>query len=156
MNEILIGVAIGVVGTLGASLIRHRFETAVTSKRLASAFEEELRAVAFNQIGNPQSPIYSVAGFSTQTFDSLFIQMAQSMPTSLVQDLMRYHWRMKYLMATTASNAHKMGPSEAAPMLAQRDGLVERLSLYEKTRTVFLALRRKENIKVLRELAKAN
>ena len=48
MNEILIGVAIGVVGTLGASLVRHRFEMAVTSKRLASAFEEELRAVAFN------------------------------------------------------------------------------------------------------------
>ena len=97
-----------------------------------------------------------MAGFSTQTFDTLFIQMAQSMPNSLVQDLMRYHWRMKYLMASTASNAHKMGPPQAEPMLAQRDELVDRLSLYQKKRTAFLALRRKENLKVLRERAKAN
>lgn len=66
---------------------------AKTAQRLCMAFYEELNATRF--YGSQDSPNF--AGFSAQTFDSLFQEMSQCLPRALVRDLMKYHWRMKYM-----------------------------------------------------------
>ena len=91
----LLGAAIAL---LGQSVVR-RAAAARTGKRLAVAFWEELSAVNFYGSGaGAAAPNF--AGFSSQTFDTLFREMAQVLPEHLSRDLMRYHWRMKYLEET--------------------------------------------------------
>jgi hypothetical protein len=77
---------------LGALIIR-RIVKARTAQRLAVAFWEELSAVHFS----PPTEAISFAGFSSQTFDTLFKDFAETLPETLGRDLMRYHWRMKWL-----------------------------------------------------------
>ena len=91
-----IGAALALVGQW---LIR-KGAKAWTAKRLALAFWEELSAVNF--YGPPQhAPNFG--GFSSQTFDTLFRDMAESLPETLARDIMRYHWRMKFLEETKAT-----------------------------------------------------
>ncbi len=85
----LIGAALAL---LGQSLTRRGLK-ARTARRLCVAFWEELSATQFYALdANP-----SFGGFSSQTFDSLFRELAVTLPDLLARDLMRYHWRMKYL-----------------------------------------------------------
>lgn len=65
----------------------------VMARRLAAAFFQELSAVAFR---GPASPL-AIGGFSSQTFDSLFREALTTLPVQLADQLMAYHWRMKYL-----------------------------------------------------------
>ena len=88
-----IGAALALVGQW---LIR-KAAKAWTAKRLSLAFWEELSAVGF--YGPPQhAPNFG--GFSSQTFDTLFRELAESLPETLARDVMRYHWRMKFLEET--------------------------------------------------------
>jgi hypothetical protein len=80
------------VALLGQALTR-RAQKIRTARRLAVAFWEELSAVHF--YGPADTPNF--AGFSSQTFDSLFRELAETLPEALARDLMRYHWRMKYM-----------------------------------------------------------
>ena len=84
-----IGAALALVGQW---LVR-KAAKAWTAKRLALAFWEELKAVNF--YGSAQH--IDFGGFSSQTFDTLFRELAESLPETLARDIMRYHWRMKYL-----------------------------------------------------------
>jgi hypothetical protein len=81
-----------VLALLGQALVR-KGARARTARKLCIAFGEELEAVNF--YGPPDMPNF--AGFSSQTFDSLFKEIAESLPESLARALMRYHWRMKYM-----------------------------------------------------------
>ena len=78
---------------LGGQAVTRRFQDARTARRLSMAFWEELNAVHF--YGPEDDPNF--AGFSSQTFDTLFREVADTLPESLARDLMRYHWRMKYM-----------------------------------------------------------
>jgi hypothetical protein len=83
----------GAIMALGGQALARRLLTARTAKRLCMAFWEELQAVNFYEGGG----VPNFAGFSSQTFDSLFQELAHSLPETLTRDLMRYHWRMKYM-----------------------------------------------------------
>ena len=77
------------------------------------------------------------AGFSTQTFDSLFSEMALNLPLTLAQDLMRYHWRMKWpeekkqlrqmQLDPRSGKANELRERLLAPMFAEAVALHERL-----------------------------
>ena len=82
--------------TLSGQSLWRRLGRARTAKALAVAFWEELSAVHFY---GPEDKA-NVVGFSSQTFDAMFREMAESLPDTLARDLMRYHWRMKYLQDT--------------------------------------------------------
>ncbi|UCG89231.1 MAG: hypothetical protein JSW71_12100 [Gemmatimonadota bacterium] len=97
MNELLqltyvVSGLIGAVFALLGQAITRRATRAHTAQNLSMAFWEELNAVAFTPGEKP-----NFAGFSSQTFDSLFKEMAEAMPASLTRGVMRYHWLMKYL-----------------------------------------------------------
>ena len=85
---------------LGAALaiagqwVLRKISKAWSAKRLALAFSEEMSAASFYDTSDGRSDF---AGFSSQTFTSLYRELAESLPESLVRDVMRYHWRMKYL-----------------------------------------------------------
>jgi len=90
----LLSAFIGAVFALVGQWLIRRAGKAWTAKRLAVAFWEELTAVSF--YGPPQyGPNFG--GFSSQTFDTLFRELAESLPETLARALMQYHWRMKYL-----------------------------------------------------------
>jgi hypothetical protein len=75
------------------------------------------------------------AGFSTQTFDTLFREVAEALPESLARDLMRYHWRMKYLEEAksitipSTGGVHPIFWSESKDL---HDRLLQRLDRYSK------------------------
>lgn len=123
----------GLTGTLSA--IGSRVIRVHTSQALAQAFFEELSAVEFGDIG--------FAGFTSQVFDSQFDKLF-TLPATLRQALMRYHWRMKYLAANPIAPLRVMTVDQAARRLelhdlwagwivdvqAQRDALLPRLRWY--------------------------
>src|SRR5712692_9505190 len=92
----------GAVLALLAQGVWLRLQRVITARALAVAFWEELSAVAFGTAGPAQGNVPQIGGFSSQTFDTLFGDMARTLPHQLVRDLMRYHWRMKLLVALQA------------------------------------------------------
>ena len=83
------------------------------------------------------------AGFSSQTFDSLFRDMADALPDSLVRDLMRYHWRMKYLeemKPVSIPSSGGVNPQFWEEAKDLREQLLQRLDSYSKRRVLFLSL----------------
>lgn len=84
---------IGAVLALAAQWLLREATKARTAKRLSTALWEELSATQFYG----PAPRANFAGFSSQTFDGLFREVAEALPESLSRDLMRYHWRMKYM-----------------------------------------------------------
>ncbi len=128
---------IGAILALAAQWIVRRAVRARTAKRLALAFWEELSAVHF--YGPENKPNF--AGFSSQTFDTLFQEMASTLPESLARDLMRYHWRMKYLeemKPVTIPSSGGVNPTFWKEAKQTREGLLARLDHYAGRRTLFL------------------
>ncbi|MDP3910138.1 MAG: hypothetical protein Q8Q14_07080 [Gemmatimonadales bacterium] len=84
------------------------------------------------------------AGFSAQTFDSLFREMAESLPETVARDLMRYHWRMKYLeemkpvSIPSTGHVNRQFWAEAKDV---RDSLLARLDHYRKRSLASVFLR---------------
>jgi hypothetical protein len=127
---------------LGQSLTR-RVTRARTGKRLAIAFWEELSAVNF--YGPPESPNF--AGFSSQTLDSLFREVADSLPESMARDLMRYHWRMKYMeemKSITIPTSGHVNTKFWAEAKELRDRLLTRTGLYGARSVVSVFARSRE------------
>ena len=94
MTELLAALA-GAAGAALLAFIGFRIQRIQTGQAVAQAFFEELSAIAFYEA--------SFAGFSSQVFDSQFDKLF-GLPAKLRRDLMRYHWRMKYLAELQASN----------------------------------------------------
>jgi hypothetical protein len=121
-----IGAALALVGQW---LIR-KAAKAWTAKRLSLAFWEELNAVTF--YGPPQyAPNFG--GFSSQTFDTLFRELAESLPETLARDVMRYHWRMKFLEETRTAGGtpHQQFWNEAKEL---HESLVARFDHHKRRR----------------------
>jgi len=140
----VVSALIGAVIALSGQYVVHRFGRARTGRRLALAFWEELSAVNF--YGGPSSPP-NFAGFSAQTFDSLFREVAETLPESLARDLMRYHWRMKYLeeaKTVTIPSSGGVHPKFWAESKDLHDRLLPRLDRYSQRSVLGVALHQGE------------
>jgi len=93
----VVSALIGALFALGLQQVAGRWRKALTGQRLSYAFWEELSAVDFYDGYN--GPTFGA--FTSQTFDTLFREMAISMPVDLSRALMQYHWRMKWLAEKT-------------------------------------------------------
>ena len=140
-------------------LLKHRASQGWTAKRLALAYREELAAVAFNAQRKTWDPENTemgdgdgfvrhpeIAGFSSQTFDTLFREFAESFPEGLARDLMRYHWKTKFLVEEqdrhyTNLAAHRDSFDEAERARSQ---LLKRLERYAELGIGRLMLWREE------------
>lgn len=126
-----------------------RAQAASTARGLAMAFSEELAAAEFSQpASSGRAQALEFAGFSSQTFDTLFESLANTLPKSLAEDLMRYHWRMKFFSDQLA-HGHNLGRhatmlQEAADLHAR---LLIRLRVYAQRSVVGLALNRRETLR---------
>lgn len=135
----LVAALLGAMLALAGQWLVRRGAKAGAARRLAVAFWEELNAVNF--YGPANQPNF--AGFSSQTFDSLFRDMAEVLPDSLARDLMRYHWRMKYLQEMKPVSIPASGgvnPQYCAEAQSLRDQLLARLARYSECKTLFFSL----------------
>ena len=123
----LVGAIIALLGQLATRQVRR----ARTAKGLCVAFWEELKAVNF--YGPTNQPNF--AGFSSQTFDSMFRELAESLPEDLARVLMRYHWRMKYMEEMKPVTMRSFGgvdPRFWAEAKKEHSRLLERLEHYSE------------------------
>ena len=122
-----------------------------TARNLCVAFWEELSATAF--YGPASAPNF--AGFSSQVFDTLFGEMADSLPETLVRDVMRYHWRMKYMedhKRYTIPTTGGVNPKFWEEMRSLHDNLRTRLKLYSERAHEDILRRPDEDESVLRSV----
>ena len=91
-------VLLGAFVALGGQFIFERWKAGRRRKVLLLALEEELRAVAFN----PEHR--SFGGFTSQTFDELFADVALLLPPEPARNIIRYHLRMKHLQTRVGGN----------------------------------------------------
>lgn len=84
-------VILGAVVALGGQIILQRWKWARRRRVIVVALEEELRAVVFDEGGQ------TFGGFSSQTFDELYADIAALLPDDLARQVIRYHFRMKHL-----------------------------------------------------------
>src|SRR5437867_3381501 len=103
LSHLVSGALGGIVGQIGHSLLI-RWRAAGSARRLCTAFWEELSAVVFGKLPASQGGGPLIGGFSSQTFDTMYADVVRSLPDSLARDLMRYHWRMKYLLDVQQAN----------------------------------------------------
>lgn len=137
-KQVISGLIGAVLALLGQWLVR-RASRAVTARRLALAFWEELSATHF--YGPPDKPNF--AGLSSQTFDTLFREVAATLPESLARDLMRYHWRMKYMEEMKPVTIPSSGGVDRQFWQEAKElhtGLIDRLERYSRRRTLFVRL----------------
>lgn len=109
--------------------------------------------MAFNSVsGSPL--VVEIAGFSSQTFDTLFPLIAQTLPEDLCRHLMQYHWRMKFLVEKAVPQHGVVSISEVDKWRELRDNLLLSLDDFNKLWTLRLALWREErnSLKKLREV----
>ncbi len=145
----VVSALIGALIALALQWVTGRWTRALTGKRLSVAFWEELSAVNF--YGTEENdPTF--AGFTSQTFDTLFREMAVSMPVDLSRALMQYHWRMKWL------EEKKLPPGVPGKSWSEADGaflseakeanrtLLLRLNHYSERWTVPVMFRPRETI----------
>ena len=128
MTALLAAIGGAIIAVLADRYIAARLHGAYTIRRLARSFIEELCAVEFTT--DPANPPPRFAGFSSQTFDSFFAQLAQWMPDRYLVPLMRYHWRMKFLDDIRRRSAEQqraiyVDPDSIDEMAALRDSPLE-------------------------------
>ena len=117
-------------------------------QRLSMAFWEELSAVNFYDTGD--GPKF--AGFTSQTFDTLFREMAISIPADLSRALMQYHWRMKWLAERISLVGIPGDVFSEADMQFLREAkeenrtLLLRLKHYETRKAISVFLRPRQTI----------
>jgi hypothetical protein len=140
----IVSAFVGAGIALGVQWIVARARRAATARSLAIAFWEELSAAQFasNGVDNKGRPqFFTIGGFSSQTFDSLFREMAQSLPDSLARDLMRYHWRVKFLLEAHKGDDYLDGHAKFYHVAeGLRTGLLDRLKFYSGRSVVRLML----------------
>ena len=133
----LIGAILALVGQSVAS----RARSTRVAKRLTRAFWEELSAVNF--YGPDDKPTF--AGFSSQTFDTMFRELGE-LPESLARDLMRYHWRMKYMEEMKPITRDHVNPQFCREARDLRGSLLPRLDAYSGHGAFRLFLRATESL----------
>ena len=141
--EQIVAAFIGAAFALVGQGIFHRWRDARTAKTLAAALWEELSATEFIPIHAGRLDLWSIAGFSSQTFDTLFPSIAQTLPESLARDIMRYHWRVKLLVEEVEKH-HAVARDRAEPSKELRDDLRNRLEEFNNTSTFRLTVWRGE------------
>lgn len=104
ISDLLVSAFGGAALALIAQAVWLRAQRVATARTLAVAFWEELSAVQFSTAPVLQGSVPQIGGFSSQTFDTLFGELARTLPRALARDLMRYHWRMKLLKAQQAAS----------------------------------------------------
>jgi hypothetical protein len=148
--ELIISAFLGAALALAGQWLVARGRRAATARSLSIAFWEELSAAEFASHGAtnddpPQPQYFTIGGFSSQTFDSLFHEMATSLPDSLARELMRYHWRVKFLVETHKNDDYLDGHTDFYHEARRlREDLIRRLKVYGDRRVVRLMLRRGE------------
>lgn len=150
MSELVAALTGAIVAVVLDRVVIARVQAATTARALAMAFSEELAAVEFSKpesgSGRRQAPEF--AGFSSQTFDTLFEELAGTLPKSLAEDLMRYHWRMKFF-ADQLAHGHNLG--ERVQMLDEaittHARLAIRLRIYAQRSVLGLTFNRQETVR---------
>ena len=99
MSDVVVGAVVGAVAALMSQALWQKVQSAHTARSLAAAFWEELSAIEF--VDSPTTGLFW-AGFSSQVFDTMFREIADTLPSDLSTRLMRYHWRMKVLVEQNA------------------------------------------------------
>ena len=127
-----------IVALLGQS-VAARAQRSRAAKRLAQASWEELSAAHF--YGPEDKPTF--AGFSSQTFDTLFRELAE-LPETLARDLMRYHWRMKYMEEMKPHTGDHVNPQFWRDARDLRASLLPRLETYAARHGLSLFFRARE------------
>ena len=142
----VIGAALALLG----QAFSHEVKRARTARRLCVALWEELSAVYFYT-----GEIPNFAGFSSQVFDSLFRDLADALPESLARDVMRYHWRMKYLEEVKSVTAGRVNTHFLGEAQSLRERLLKRLDHYSKRSTGDVLFEPQENCDVSLEVGNA-
>ncbi len=124
---IILGAAIGLLSNIGVE--RWKAERRRTVVLLA--LEEELRAVAFNP------PARSFGGFTSQTFDALFSDIAALLPPETARRIIRYHLRMKHLAGRRAP--HPDGIEHVRQVENLRDELLKDIKRQQPKKLVAAA-----------------
>ncbi len=88
---VVIGAILGATFALVGQFFLENWKAARRRKALRMVLREELRAVRFDP------PKHSFGGFTSQTFDQLFADVALLLPMETAQRVIRYHFRMKHL-----------------------------------------------------------
>jgi len=110
---ILLGAALAI----GGEILMERWRDTRRRRVLALALEEELRAVYFDDHG--------FGGYTAQTFDEFFPEIAALLPPNLAREVIRYHFRMNHFKAVGG----EVPPSvtELREMAGIRNDLVRQL-----------------------------
>ncbi len=160
LNTWVLTVGSALLGALLAFLVRglyDRWGNAATARGLAVALWEELSATEFKEQGT--FPLFG--GFSSQVFDTLFSALAGCLPEGLFREVVRYHWKMKFIQehvrrssdAGTGAIAWGTGgiawvevQDHVKAAQAQWKGLLPRLDRYAKRSRPRLFLTRREHL----------
>lgn len=140
----LLGAIVGSGVTILAQVLASRYRKGTAARGLAIALWEELSAVQFAMA----SPVPDFAGFSSQVFDSLFGELAVTLPETLFRSVVRYHWRMKYLEQLRSTGGMGLTPLPWPTLCqdahAQHECLLPRLKTFGKRNAFGLMIRRRE------------
>ncbi len=88
---VVLGAILGAVFALAGQFFLEKWRVARHRKALRMVLREELCAVRFD------APNQTFGGFTSQTFDQLFADVALLLPLVTAQTVIRYHFRMKHL-----------------------------------------------------------
>lgn len=139
MGELLAGLIGAVVALLGQG-IHKRWRDAIAARAVAIALWEELAAVQFGSSW--------FEGFSSDTFDMLFREVAHVLPEDLFRAVVRYHWKMKFLEGMKSPGAPSQNSQwwrgQVDLARGQLDALHPRLHAYANQPVLRLFLTRRE------------
>ena len=166
MTELILAAVIGgIIALLLDWLLKHRVTQAWKARRLAHAFYEEMDATEFNQVmPGKEVPVrpdtktaadatgLDILGFTSQTFDTLFGDVVEALPETLVRDLMQYHWKMKFLIDEQTKGPTVLLKKHTSGFVYAEQcwfGLKDRLKDYKEKAIWKLVLRRGETFQPL-------
>ena len=151
-HGVIVAAFIGAALALTAQWLFRRQQRAATGRTLSAAFLEELGAVEFMEHPATERGIaqdIEICGFSSQTFDTLFRDLADALPYSLARDLMRYHWRVKHWIHKRGNAGKHLDPDVGSYLEAKalRQNLVRRLAAYAQRPVLLLVFSRAEDLR---------
>lgn len=132
MLQLILSGFVGAALALLSQFAIRRWRSATTARAIAVALWEELSAIEILS-RTPDGARFD--GFTSQTFDTLFSEMALTFPESLFRAVVRYHWKMGLAVKAATDDFGRVN-TRARPSLAakeamdQRDDLLPRLEAY--------------------------
>ncbi len=121
---VVLGAILGAVFALAGQFFLEKWRVARHRKALRMVLREELCAVRFD------APNQTFGGFTSQTFDQLFADVALLLPLVTAQTVIRYHFRMKHLKEFMKGTDPRTFPTidNIREMEGIRDSLLKKLS----------------------------